>query len=86
MLDAFFPIVPSETAAITGGVVAGSGDLSLPLVILAASPGAIVGDNISFGIGTCSASDVKRRFFEGEKSQQAASMGASSSSRSAAAT
>jgi membrane protein DedA with SNARE-associated domain len=31
MLDAFFPIVPSETAVITGGVVASAGDLSLLL-------------------------------------------------------
>ncbi len=34
MIDAFFPLVPSETVVITAGVLAGSGDLSLPLVIL----------------------------------------------------
>ena len=42
MLDAFLPIVPSETVAIAGGVLAGSGDLSLPLVIPCAVGGAIV--------------------------------------------
>src|SRR5262249_32740060 len=47
MLDAFFPLVPSETVAITSGVLAGSGDLSLPLCILCAAAGAFVGDNIS---------------------------------------
>ena len=29
MLDAFFPIVPSETAVITGGVVAGAGEVHI---------------------------------------------------------
>jgi len=36
MLDAFFPFVPSETVVITAGVLASSGDLSLPLVIVCA--------------------------------------------------
>ena len=52
MLDAFFPLVPSETVAITSGVLAGSGELSLPLCILSESTGAFVGDNVSYGIGT----------------------------------
>ena len=51
MLDAFFPIVPSEATAIAAGVVAGTGGLAVELVILAAALGAIVGDNISFGLG-----------------------------------
>jgi membrane protein DedA with SNARE-associated domain len=67
MLDAFFPIVPSETVAITGGVLAGSGDLSLPLVILCASTGAIVGDNISYGIGTWVGEHTIKRWFRSEK-------------------
>ena len=50
-LDAFFPIVPSEATAIAAGVVAGTGGLSVELVILAAALGAILGDNISFGLG-----------------------------------
>ena len=56
MLDAFFPFVPSETVVITAGVIASVGDLSLPLVIVCASLGALVGDNISYGLGACSAS------------------------------
>ena len=42
-IDAFFPLVPSETVVITAGVLAGAGDLQLGLVILCASTGAIVG-------------------------------------------
>jgi membrane protein DedA with SNARE-associated domain len=71
MLDAFFPIVPSEATAIAAGVVAsGTGGLRVELVILAAALGAFVGDNISFGIGHFLGARVERRFFSGEKSQK----------------
>ncbi len=70
MLDAFFPIVPSEATAIAAGVVAGTGGLSVELVIVAAAIGAIVGDNISFAIGHFLGARVERRFFSGEKSQK----------------
>lgn len=70
MLDAFFPIVPSEATAIAAGVVAGTGGLSVELVIVAAAIGAIVGDNISFAIGHFLGARVERRFFSGEKAQK----------------
>jgi membrane protein DedA with SNARE-associated domain len=70
MLDAFFPIVPSEATAIAAGVVAGTGGLSVEVCILAAATGAIVGDNISFGIGHFLGERVERRFFSGEKAQK----------------
>jgi len=71
MLDAFFPLVPSETVAITAGVLAGSGDLSLPLCILAAATGAIAGDNISYGLGTWLGDHTVKRFVRGERSRHA---------------
>jgi membrane-associated protein len=70
MLDAFFPVVPSETLAITGGVLAGSGDLNLLLVILAASTGAIVGDNISFFIGHFVGERTLKRWFRSDKARK----------------
>jgi membrane-associated protein len=71
MLDAFFPIVPSEATAIAAGVVAsGAGGLQVELVILAAALGAFVGDNISFGIGHFLGARVERRFLSGEKAQK----------------
>ena len=70
MLDAFFPIVPSEATAIAAGVVAGTGGLSVELCILAAALGAFVGDNISFGLGHFLGHRVERRFFQSEKSQK----------------
>jgi membrane-associated protein len=70
MLDAFFPIVPSEATAIAAGVVAGTGGLSVEFVIIAAALGAIAGDNISFGLGHFLGARVERRFFSGEKAQK----------------
>jgi membrane protein DedA with SNARE-associated domain len=65
-VDAFFPIVPSETVVVIGGSIAASGDLSLPLVILVAAAGAVVGDNISFGIGTLVGERTVKRWFRSE--------------------
>lgn len=66
-IDAFFPLVPSEATAITAGVVAGAGDLSLPLCIVAAGGGAFLGDNISYGLGTWLGEHTVKRFLGGEK-------------------
>jgi len=51
LVDAILPLVPSETAVVTAGVVAAAGDLSVPLVIAAAAVGAFAGDNVGYGIG-----------------------------------
>jgi membrane-associated protein len=69
-IDAFFPLVPSETVVITAGVLASSGDLNLVLVILAAAAGAIVGDNISYGIGTLVGERTIKRWFSSEKAHK----------------
>ncbi len=71
MLDAFFPFVPSETVVITGGVVASSGDLSLPLVIAFAAAGAIVGDNISYWLGAFLGERTVKGLFRHEKARHA---------------
>jgi membrane protein DedA with SNARE-associated domain len=59
--DSVFPIVPSETAVIIGGVAAGQGDQLLPLVILAAATGAFLGDNFAYVIGRRFTPWVRRR-------------------------
>ena len=69
-IDAFFPVVPSEATAIAAGVVAGAGDLNVLVLIVAASLGAIVGDNICFALGHFLGDRVVNRFFKGEKSQE----------------
>ena len=70
VVDAVLPVVPSETAVITAGVVAVSGDLSLPVVIAAAAVGAFAGDNLAYGIGRRYGTRAKDRFFRGEKAKR----------------
>lgn len=62
VFDSVLPIVPSESLVIIGGVSAGTGSLSIALVILCAAGGAFIGDNLSYLIGR-EASDwvIKRR-------------------------
>jgi membrane-associated protein len=50
-IDAFFPVVPSESRVITAGVFAVGGDASLPLGIAAAGLGAFAGDHVSYLVG-----------------------------------
>jgi membrane protein DedA with SNARE-associated domain len=50
-LDSVIPIVPSETTVIIGGVAAGLGEQSLPLVIVCGAFGAFLGDNAAYEIG-----------------------------------
>jgi membrane protein DedA with SNARE-associated domain len=66
-VDAFFPLVPSETVVVLGGSFAANGDLSLPMVILVAAAGAVLGDNISFAIGSLVGERTVKRWFHGEK-------------------
>jgi membrane-associated protein len=70
VVDAFFPLVPSETTLVIGGTFAASGDLNLLLVILAGAAGAVVGDNISYGIGTLVGERTVKRWFSSKKAHE----------------
>jgi membrane protein DedA with SNARE-associated domain len=69
-LDAIVPVVPSETAVITAGVVAAAGDLSLAIVLPAAAAGAFLGDNTAYLIGRRYGTRINERFFSGEKARK----------------
>ena len=69
-LDAIVPVVPSETAVITAGVVAATGDLSLAIVLPAAAAGAFLGDNTAYLIGRRFGVRINERFFSGEKARK----------------
>ena len=69
-LDVVFPLVPSETSVILGGVLASTGDLHLALVILSAAAGAILGDNVAYWIGRKVGHRIVNRFFKGERRKQ----------------
>ncbi len=59
--DSVIPVVPSETAVIIGGVAAGQGEQSLPLVILCGAAGAFLGDNTAYLIGRYFSPAINRR-------------------------
>jgi len=70
VLDAFFPVVPSESLVVIAGNLAASGDLNLAVVIVLAALGAMVGDNISYGLGTLVGERTVKRWFSLEKSRK----------------
>ena len=51
VLDAFFPIVPSETMVIAASVMAAHGDLFWWSIPVLAALGSFVGDHVSYGAG-----------------------------------
>ena len=69
-LDAVLPIVPSEAAVITAGVLAADGDLLVVLVIVAAAAGAILGDNCSYLVGHLVGRRTSRRLLRGERGRR----------------
>jgi membrane-associated protein len=69
-IDAFFPLVPSETLMVIGGNLASSGDLVLSLVIVSGAAGAILGDNISYAVGNWVGEHTVKRWFRSEKSRR----------------
>ena len=71
-LDVLFPLVPSETAVITAGVLAASGDMHLSLAIVAAAIGAILGDNTAYLLGRYLERPLRRRFFAGDRAKRLA--------------
>ena len=68
--DSVIPIVPSETLVIVGGVSAGTGELSIAIVILVAAAGAFIGDNMSYLIGRQASERILKRYTRNKKSQR----------------
>ena len=69
-LDAVIPLFPSETAVITGGVLAAEGKISLALVILVGAVGAALGDNLAYLLGRYFREPLHRRLVRAEKTQK----------------
>lgn len=51
MGSAVVPLLPSESMIVTAGVLAGTGALDLPYVLLAGALGAFAGDNLGYLVG-----------------------------------
>jgi membrane protein DedA with SNARE-associated domain len=66
--DAVLPLLPGETAVVTGGVLSANGGLMLPLVILCGAVGALLGDTIMYLLGRWAGPWARRTVFSGPKS------------------
>ena len=69
--DAVVPILPSEAALITAGLLSVVGDLTLGWVIAAGALGAYCGDGISYALGRFAGRPFQERFLNGERAQRA---------------
>ena len=66
-LDSVFPVVPSETSVILGGIAAGQGELWIVAVIVLAALGAFLGDSAAYGLGDRYSDRLQRLLFRGPK-------------------
>ncbi len=65
--DAVLPLFPAEAVVITGSVLAANGRLNILLVVVAASVGAVIGDNSAYAIGRSGLRRVADRVLASER-------------------
>jgi membrane-associated protein len=70
LADAVLPLVPSETIVILAGIAAAAGGLEIWLVIVAAWAGVVLGDNLSYLLGSKVGEPAYRRLFSGDKAKR----------------
>jgi len=58
--DGVFPLLPGETAIVAAGVLAADSGMSLSLVILAGTVGAVIGDSTAYWIGRAGRGPLRR--------------------------
>ncbi len=68
--SAVFPLLPSESMIVTAGVLAGTGELQLPLVMLAGAIGAFLGDTAGYWLGRGAGQRAIRLVVRGEKGRR----------------
>lgn len=71
LVDAFLPVVPSESLVITAGVFAAAGKPNLLLVIAVSALGAFAGDHVSYLIGRTAGTRLLDRFARRPKGRAA---------------
>jgi membrane-associated protein len=67
--DAVLPLLPGETAVLTGAILAHEGDLAIVLVVFAAAAGALAGDATSFVLGRVFGDRAVRHLARGERAR-----------------
>ena len=69
VFDAVVPVLPSETLLITGGVLATRGKISLLGLMAVGFIGAVIGDNITYTLGSRYGARARERLFRSEKAR-----------------
>lgn len=69
VLDSVFPVLPSETLLITGGVLAAGGSISLVGLMAVGFAGSVIGDNLTFTLGSRYGAQARDRLFRSEKAR-----------------
>ena len=70
-VDAFFPVVPSESLVITAGVYAATGGPNLAGAVACAAAGAFAGDHAAFWMGRTSRGRLMERLRPGSRRERA---------------
>jgi membrane protein DedA with SNARE-associated domain len=68
--DAVIPALPSETALITGGILAANGGMLLGWLIVMGTLGAYLGDNLAYWIGRSAEGFARHWITRGEKGRR----------------
>jgi hypothetical protein len=69
-LDAVFPVAPSETVLVTGGILIERGVLIAPVFVLAGACGAVLGDSILFHLGSRAGPGLQAKMFSSERARE----------------
>jgi membrane protein DedA with SNARE-associated domain len=64
-LDVLFPVLPAEASVLIAAVLAGAGQLSIGWIVIAATLGAFVGDNVAYWIGRTAGRPLVTRVLRG---------------------
>jgi membrane-associated protein len=75
MVDAFFPVVPSESLVVSAGVFAATGEPNLVGIIAVAALGAFAGDHISYMFGRTAGGRLARSAQPGSRKAAALERG-----------
>jgi membrane protein DedA with SNARE-associated domain len=65
-LDVLLPILPAEGVVLLAALLAGTGQLSIALVVAAAGTGAFIGDNLAYWVGRTGGRPFIARLLPGE--------------------
>lgn len=68
--DAVLPVLPGETAVLTGAILAREGHLSIVLIVLASMAGAMLGDATSYWVGRVFGERAVRRLARSERARE----------------